>query len=315
VSDHPDQTEPDAPDTDASRERPVYRDAEEFNKALDAASESIRKAAGPDVVGNTIWWGVLALQAALYGSSLAFDWNIRHTLIPGVDLVKPVWVIIVGMVVYHHVWTRQRHRTILKRRMCFECGRSLVDVKTDDDGTGACPKCGHAFNLGQYRRPEENRGRAFRGYLDGDHFDKAMYAVAEDLKKHRGVALEGDALGIAWITLGVCFGLDVVLDWDMLDWIPGPQPTIGIWFIAMLIWSGWYAMRVKALRPDIVKNRLCFDCGFSLLGTETNEHGVGRCPECGGKFVLAQYERPEDPDGEDDADGEEGEEGTEGQRD
>ena len=47
------------------------------------------------------------------------------------------------------------------------------------DPAARCPECEREFNLGEYRRPEENRGHEFQGYVDRAHFDKAMYAAAE----------------------------------------------------------------------------------------------------------------------------------------
>ena len=79
-ADQPETTTNAAP----GRERLFYRDADEFNKAMDAASESIRKAAGPDVLGNALWWGLLVLQAVLYGTYWIFHLDIRHSVIPPV---------------------------------------------------------------------------------------------------------------------------------------------------------------------------------------------------------------------------------------
>ena len=81
----------DTPDTDAppgiGSERVFYRDMDEFNTALDAASESIRKAGRRDVLGPIIWFSLVAAQVLLYGLDWIFDNELRTTLIPGLDLV------------------------------------------------------------------------------------------------------------------------------------------------------------------------------------------------------------------------------------
>ena len=81
------RTEPeheDAGGVAATADRVFYRDASEFNKAMDAAARSSRAMAGPDVAGNVIWWGVLAILAFLYLADWIFGWDLRH------DLVVPV---------------------------------------------------------------------------------------------------------------------------------------------------------------------------------------------------------------------------------
>ena len=80
--------------------------------------------------------------------------------------------------------------------------------------------------------------------------------------------------------------------WDVVDWVPGPQPTFLILLVTMFAWGGWYQARVSRLRPAIAASRLCFQCGYSLLHTEVDDAGIGRCPECGTEFDAAQYEPP-----------------------
>ncbi|MHC4990075.1 MAG: hypothetical protein ACYTGC_03755 [Planctomycetota bacterium] len=287
-----DQTPP--PATDRGEARAIYRDDEEFNSSLDKAAESIRKAAGPNVLGNAIWCGLVGLQVFLYATDKLLGWDLRTQLVPGVDLVKPLWIVIIGLIVWDHVWRRQQHARIIGKRLCFQCGASQADTPVDEHGDGTCPGCGRAFNLGEYRRPAENRGAGFSGYLDPEHFDKALYKAAERIRSARGFGLESNLLGWAWIALGVCFGASVLLGWDVLDWVPTDLHVYGVWFVGLLVWSGFYSWRLQRMRPSIVAKHLCFDCGFSLVGTPTDEQGIGRCSECGALFVLAQYVRPEE---------------------
>ncbi len=174
----------------------VYRDEDEFNTALDAAAESINPSAGNTTRGQVIFWSLVAVQVFLYASGWILGWDVRRGLVPGVDLTRPVWLVIVLVLVFHHVWTRQQHGRILRGRLCFGCGRPLFEVPVDEQERGACPQCGREFDLGQYRRPVENRGRRFRGYVDADHFDKTMYAAAEHLKKaFHGWSISGITAG------------------------------------------------------------------------------------------------------------------------
>ena len=281
----------DEADTTTAGERVFYRDAGEFNQRLDRAADSIHKAEGPDVVGGVIWGGLVAFQAFLYVADWIFDWEVREKIIPGVDLTKPLWVLIIGLALFHHAWRHSQHARILKNRLCLQCGTKLLDLEPDEGGGGACPRCGREFNVGEYRRPDENRGRGFKGYIDADHFDKAMYAAAEHLKKARLFGFEGELIGWCWLALGVSFGCKLLLDWDLFAWLPWPMPY-GLWLVALSVWSGIYAWRLQRMRPAIVNHRLCLNCGYSLLHAPTDEQAIGRCPECGCDFATAQYERP-----------------------
>ena len=51
--------------------------------------------------------------------------------------------------------TRERRlvRTILLRRMCFQCGYWLHETPTAEHGNGRYSECGRPFNVGLYRRP------------------------------------------------------------------------------------------------------------------------------------------------------------------
>ena len=292
------------PDTVPSAERVAYRDVGEFNKAMDAAADAIRGKETPAVVGTTIWFGLVACQIFLYVTDWIFDWELREKIIPGIDLAKPIWVVIIGMILLHHPWARSQHARILKNRLCLAGGAKLLEVEVDEEESGTCPACERRFSLGEYRRPDENRGRDFRGYIDAKHFDKTTYAAAEHLKKSSGFGFEGDLLGWGWLGLGVSFGIDVVLGWNLLDWLPGSHHHF-IWLVTMLVWSGIYAWRVQRMQPGIPERRRCLNCGYSLLHTPTDEQGIGRCPECGGEFAIEQYERPPekapDPKADEDA--------------
>lgn len=272
-------------------ERVYYRDLDSYNKALDLAWESIESRGVSATVRTVIWMGLLATLAGIYCSDWFLDWPLRFGL--GFDLAKPVWLMLIAFAVVEHVRTRRRHARIRAHRLCMECGVELLAIELDDDGGGVCPSCGRAFNVGEYRRPDENRGRGFHGYIDQDHFEKAMYAAAEHLRDSRGLGVESDLLGWGWLALVVCFGLKVVLDWDLFDWVPGGIPVYLVVFVGLLVLSSIHAARVRRLQPDIEQRRLCVECGFCLLQTPVDAAGIGRCPECGSEFCVAQYSAPD----------------------
>ena len=275
----------------SSRERLFYHDVGAFNTAMDKAAESISNAEKSNTLGQVIWWSAVALLAFLYLSDWILDWEVRRA-IPGVDLVKPLWAAIIGLIIGYHAWQRHQHDRIVKKRLCLECGTSLLRDPVDEVGSGVCPRCDRDFNLGEYRRPTENRGAGFKGYIDEKHFDKSMYAAAEQIRKTRGANLEFELLGWSWLALGVSFGIKLIFGLNLLEWIPGELPYYIFWLGIVLAWSGAWAFRVQRLQPAIVAKRLCFNCGYSLVHALVDATGWGRCPECAQEFAMKQYKKP-----------------------
>lgn len=274
-------------------ERVFYRSEEEFKTAFDKAVEAIDAKRRVGRIDAAIWFGLWGVLALLYLSPWVFGWRL-HALVPGVDLRSVTWILLIGYFVLYHIRARHKHTFILRGRQCLACGEKLLKVDTDDAGDGTCPACGRAFNLGEYRRPSERRGAHFQGYLDADHFDKAMHEAGERVMKRRGLGVERDLIGAAWIALGIAFGCDLLLDLNVFAFLPGADVWFWAWLAAMSIWSGAYTARVKRIVPSLVPERRCLECGYSLLGTPTDGDGLGRCPECASAFALAEYERPPD---------------------
>lgn len=45
-------------------------------------------------------------------------------------------------------------------------------------------------------------------------------------------------------------------------------------------------------RKRLIDQRLCLECGYSLIGQLIDDEGRGRCPECGKDFEVVRYLRP-----------------------
>jgi predicted Zn-ribbon and HTH transcriptional regulator len=278
-------------------ERVYYRNEEEFKAAFDKAVEAIDNTRRVGRIDAVIWFGLWGVLVVLYLGWI-FGWRL-HAVVPGVDLRSVTWILLIGYFVLYHIRARHKHTFILRARQCLACGEKLLKVETNDAGDGTCPACGREFNLGEYRRPAERRGAQFQGYLDADHFDKAMHEAGERVMKRRGLGVERDVMGGMWIALGIAFGFDVLLDVNIFASVPGENIWLWGCLAAMLVWSGIYTSRVKGIVPSLVPERRCLECGYSLLGTPVGNDGVGRCPECASTFTAAEYERPAEDDGED----------------
>jgi hypothetical protein len=280
-------------------ERAYYRNEEEFKAGFDKAVEAIDARRRVGRIDAVIWFGLWSVLAILYVSRWAFGWRL-YAIVPGVDLRSITWVLLVVYLVLYHIRARHKHTFILRGRQCLECGEKLLRIETDDAGDGTCPACGRVFNLGEYRRPSEQRGTQFKGYLDAEHFDKAMHEAGERVMKRRGLGVERDVIGWSWIALGIAFGCNLLLDVNIFAFLPGADVWFWVWLGAMFVWSGAYTARVRRIVPSLLLERGCFECGYSLLGTPTGDDGLGRCPECASAFALAEYDRPAEGDDDDD---------------
>lgn len=94
------------------------------------------------------------------------------------------------------------------------------------------------------------------------------------------VVLQGVFIGLN--SIGVRAGQSIVL-----------TAIIGCVTGSLLIAAVWWALRGRRrFRDRFIEQRLCFDCGYALIGAPTDDLGRGRCPECGKAFRVATYLRP-----------------------
>lgn len=78
-----------------------------------------------------------------------------------------------------------------------------------------------------------------------------------------------------------------------------PLLPLALWLPAVpLILSSPIAMvilnerRLRRIAARIRADRLCLGCGYTLRGAHVDDHGAGRCPECGRAFNVKAYEEP-----------------------
>ena len=90
--------------------------------------------------------GLLALLAAYLVYVLA-----PSTWVPLGEITFFAAAAVVGL-----VWYLRRGRLIrrvLLRRLCLECGYSLIQLPTDATGGGRCPECGRRYLMSEYKCP------------------------------------------------------------------------------------------------------------------------------------------------------------------
>lgn len=120
-------------------------------------------------------------------------------------------------------------------------------------------------------------------YLDTKHFKLFMQVASKHLliEKGRGV----DRIPHIALVIMVAFFclLFFMIFSNINEWFYIPIYAVAnVFFI-------WYLFRTRRYIKIIIRNRMCFVCGYSLRKTPTDENGSGRCSECGASFHLGYY--------------------------
>lgn len=124
------------------------------------------------------------------------------------------------------------------------------------------------------------------------------YATRRMLKEY-GKPTERFALGLASILgtvigfgmQGAIYGVQLFVSDKLLAlaWIGVILSVLVVMFTVAL----WWGLRGRTrFRKRLVEQRLCFDCGYALIGQPLDEAGLGRCPECATSFDVRRYLRP-----------------------
>ncbi len=126
-------------------------------------------------------------------------------------------------------------------------------------------------------------------------FDEASHRM---IRKH-GSPTERFALALASI-LGSLLGVSMQgLLYGLRLLVADLAIAAALTFVIIVAMVGtisfciWWGLRGRLrFRTRLIEERLCFECGYALIGQDVDEHGVGRCPECGETFNVTRYLRP-----------------------
>jgi len=119
-------------------------------------------------------------------------------------------------------------------------------------------------------------------YLDTKHFKIFMQGVAIHLLPKHGRLIYRIPYNILIFAMTSCLLLAISF-LNISNWV------VYLMFLAMIVFIIWYLFRIKRYVKIIIRQRMCFACGYSLRKTPTEENGCGRCSECGASFHLGYY--------------------------
>jgi len=120
-------------------------------------------------------------------------------------------------------------------------------------------------------------------YRDAIHFNKFMWYVSRILIRKHGPYIDRIPYfvqSIIWFSIGTLTAISFL--------------ALGVWYafsmlIIFYVLLSWHSLRTKHFIKTIIQNRFCFNCGYSLCKTPTDENGYGKCSECEGHFNLGDY--------------------------
>ena len=138
---------------------------------------------------------------------------------------------------------------------------------------------------GRWPLPPDENGFCYYGR---NHFNDVMRLAIDrttEGRRSRLIALHtAPRLGLLLALVAGMYGLISFINATSLFW--WILVVLGTPFLAELLGSERRAIR------RILSNRLCLQCGYSLVGAEFDESESGRCPECSRTFNLKQFREP-----------------------
>lgn len=123
-------------------------------------------------------------------------------------------------------------------------------------------------------------------YLDRDHFNVFTQGMARRLILKHGPFVDRLPL---W---GVMLLFTAVIIAVALASSHLPSGSSILTQLLCLVLLGWYLARTRRFVKTIIRQRMCFQCGYPLLHAPTDANGDGVCSECGRLFHIAYYHRP-----------------------
>lgn len=123
-------------------------------------------------------------------------------------------------------------------------------------------------------------------YIDRDHFNVFTQGIARRLILKHGPFVDRLPLWGMFVFLAAVI-ITVALASPHL-----PSGSSILTQLLCLVLLGWYLARTRRFVKTIIRQRMCFQCGYPLLHAPTDANGDGVCNECGRLFHIAYYHRP-----------------------
>ena len=120
-------------------------------------------------------------------------------------------------------------------------------------------------------------------YLDRDHFNVFTQGIARRLILKHGSFVDRLPLwGMFVFLAAVIITIVLASSIRLLGWILVPQ-------LVSFVLTGWYFTRIRRFVRRMIRQHMCFKCGYSLRRSPTDSAGYGTCSECGQAYHLGYY--------------------------
>lgn len=174
------------------------------------------------------------------------------------------------------LWRRERER-VAENQLCLFCGASCSEAEVDARGLGACPTCGKPMHIGQWQLRTELSRAAFARLAIWPFALAVGLCVTVVLVYLSGLALYMQfpkELQPLRRFDGMPMDMRLVLDMTVL----GTAATVAI-----------HRFRVGLAGLIDQQDARCRTCLHDVHATG-DERGIGRCPECGTRFIRLDDE-------------------------
>jgi hypothetical protein len=135
--------------------------------------------------------------------------------------------------------------------------------------------------------------RPASAYRDEAHFREVLDEAADRIQSlpRSGQLVNGLFYGLLVFQIAGVLSR-VFFKWDFREHIvPGVDLASLLWALLVSVYAiGWLGNR--RFHAQIVRKRLCLDCGTPLRRAQLSADGTGQCPQCTRAFSLAEYRHP-----------------------
>lgn len=214
----------------------------------------------------------VAMGAIVGGASAWIMWSVHpEGMMYAAFISVPAGAIGGAYLLLDALWRRERERFAEQCR-CLFCGEACSQAEIYSSGVGACQTCSMPLHVGQWQQ----RAHLSRAMLIRLSIGPATLAIA--------LSVLGALVYVAGVMLYMRFPQELQL-FRRFDRLPMDLRLVfDMAVLGCIAAVAVYRFRCNLARVIDQQAERCLRCGHDVHAT-ADEQGVGRCPECGTRFI------------------------------
>ncbi|MCZ6836399.1 MAG: hypothetical protein O7G85_11550 [Planctomycetota bacterium] len=307
----------------------AYRDHAQFEETMNQAADRIARWRG-----LRLQWFALTVVGVVLATLTILN-LLAYFVISGIEnFINPAvlmlaWTLAIGWTWLYRAQLDRIADRIIEKRLCLQCGKSLLEEPCDEDGVGVCSTCCHVYHLDEYTPPGScvQALRTARAKTASLHEPPLVYpeiprmqpatirleppdvtnpanspflGLYENRKHFHNVMDDASRRILFQRFSGLHFLVSALLGMipplALFAWCYFYETKlvlmIGAGIGGMWLYLSIYVWGYDSIRRRILIDNLCLGCGYELVKLSTNDHGCALCPKCDRPFHLNTYRPP-----------------------